>query len=135
VVLHFFNTGQLDTFINSTNIALIPKIKTPISVVDYMPINLCNVLYKMISKVLANRLKGILPSIIAPYQSAFILGRLITDNVLEAYETLHTMHTNMRSKVGFIGIKLDMNKAYDRVEWHFLEAVMRNWVLQRGELH
>jgi hypothetical protein len=70
----------------------------------------------MISKILTNRLKWILPSIIAPYQSAFIPGRLITDNVLIAHETRHTMHTNMWGKVGFMGIKLDMSKAYDRVE-------------------
>lgn len=63
--LHFFNTGQLDAAINTTNIALM--IQNPVSVSDFRPISLCNVLYKMISKVLANRLKGMLPSIIAPY--------------------------------------------------------------------
>jgi hypothetical protein len=78
----------------------------------------------MVSKVLANRLKEVLPSVISSNQSAFIPGRLIMDNVLAAYETLHTMHTNMWSKVGFMGIKLDMSKAYDRVEWKFLEVVM-----------
>jgi hypothetical protein len=56
------------------------------------------------------------PFIILNNQSAFILGRLITDNVLATYETLHSMHTRMWSKVGFMGIKLDMSKAYDRVE-------------------
>ena len=58
----------------------------------------------------------ILPTIISPYQSAFIPGRLIIDNILTPYETLHTMHTQMWSKVGYMGIKLDMSKAYDRVE-------------------
>jgi hypothetical protein len=78
----------------------------------------------MVSKVLANRIKEVLPSVISSNQSVFIPGRLITDNVLAAYETLHTMHTIMWSKVGFMGIKLDMSKAYDRVEWKFLEVVM-----------
>jgi hypothetical protein len=67
----------------------------------------------------------VLPYVISPNQSAFILGRLITDNVMAAYETLHTMHTSMWSKVGFMGIKLDMSKAYNRVEWSFLEEVMK----------
>ncbi|XP_059436330.1 uncharacterized protein LOC132169290 [Corylus avellana] len=57
-------------------------------------------------------------------ESAFIPGRLISDNILVAYETLHTMHSRMWSKVGYMEIKLDMSKAYDRVEWRFLETVM-----------
>jgi hypothetical protein len=75
--------------------------------------------------VLANRLKKILPLIISPTQSAFIPGRLISDNILAAYETLHTMHTGLRGKKGYMSIKLDMSKAYDRVEWKFLEEVMK----------
>jgi hypothetical protein len=83
------------------------------------------VVYKLISKVLANRLKVVLPHVIYDNQSAFILGRLISDNIIMAYETLHSMHTRMCSKVGYMGIKLDMSKTYDRVEWSFFEAVMR----------
>lgn len=67
----------------------------------------------------------VLPDIISPTQSAFIRGWLITDNVLATYETLHSMQTQLWSKVGFMGIKLYMSKAYDKVEWSFLEAVMR----------
>jgi hypothetical protein len=71
-------------------------------------------MYKLISKVLANRLKKILPEIISPNQSAFIPGRLITDNILVAFEALHTMDRKMKGREGFMALKLDMSKAYDR---------------------
>ena len=115
----------MPTNLNLTHIALIPKVKNPMCVNEFRPISLCNFLYKIISKVLANRLKKILPHIISPTQSAFIPGQLITDNILATYEMLHTMHSRMWGKKGFMAIKLDMSKAYDRVEWRFLEAVMR----------
>jgi hypothetical protein len=114
--LHFLNFGHMDSAINATNIALIPKVKNPNCVTEFRPISLCNVLYKIVFKVLANRLKVILPMVISPNQSAFLPRRLITDNILAAYETLHTMHTRLWSKVGFMGIKLDISKAYDRVK-------------------
>jgi hypothetical protein len=124
-ILETLNSGILPSFLNVTNIALIPKIKKPTCVTEFRPISLCNVTYKLISKVLANRLKKILPTIISPVQSAFIPRRLISDNVLVAYETLHTMHTRLKGKKSFMAIKLDMSKAYDHVEWKFLEEVMR----------
>jgi len=123
-ILHFFNSGVLDRGINSTYIALIPKTQLPSCVTEFRPISLCNVLYKLISKVLANRLKVVLPDIISCTQNAFILGRLIPNNILAAYETMHSMQTQMWSKVGFMGFKLDMSKAYDRVKWSFFEAAM-----------
>jgi hypothetical protein len=122
-ILYFFNNATLDSVLNSTFIALIPKMSSPTSVTKFRPISLCNVLYKIISKVLANQLKVILPNIISLYQSAFIPSRLITNNILEAYETLHTMHI-LRGKKGYMVVKIDMSKVYDRVKWGFLEAVM-----------
>jgi hypothetical protein len=125
-ILSILNSGEISRDFNSTFIALIPKTKNPLNVTDFRPISLCNVIYKMVSKVLANRLKLILPHIISSTQSAFIPGRLITDNVLAAYETLHTMHANMWGRQGYMAVKIDMSKAYDRVEWEFLRSVMSN---------
>jgi len=66
-----------------------------------------------------------LPHIISPEQSAFIPGRFITDNILVAFKTLHTMDTRLKGKEGFMAMKLDMSKAYDRIEWNFVEGVLR----------
>jgi len=103
---------------------LIPKVKNPEKIGDLRPISLCNVLYKLISKVLAYRLKKILPDIISPTQSAFVPGHLITDNVLLAYEFTHYLNTKRKGKEGVAAIKLDMSKAYDRLEWSFLRTMM-----------
>jgi hypothetical protein len=128
-ILYSLNNGVLDNDLNSTYIALIPKIKNPTCVTEFRPISLCNVLYKIISKVLANRLRVILPHIISPFHSAFIPGRLISDNILVAYETLHTMQSRMKGKKGYMAVKIDMSKAYNRIEWCFLEAIMGKWGL------
>ena len=97
-VLDFLNNGNMLPNINHTNIVLIPKVKNPKRMSEFRPISLCNVIYKIISKVLAYRLKQILPQIISPSKSAFVPGRLITDNVLVAYETLHTTHSGEKKK-------------------------------------
>uniref|UniRef100_A0A453K4Y3 Reverse transcriptase domain-containing protein n=3 Tax=Aegilops tauschii subsp. strangulata TaxID=200361 RepID=A0A453K4Y3_AEGTS len=123
-VLSVLNGGDMPAGWNETIIVLIPKVKNPDRLTQYRPISLCNVLYKLISKVLANRLKVILPDIISPTQSAFVPGRMITDNVLLAYEITHMMHRKKGGRDGLVAVKLDMSKAYDRVEWDFLEKMM-----------
>lgn len=114
--LNFLNNGNFNPSLNLTYIALIPKLPNVACVSDFRLISLCNLLYKIIDKVLSNRLKHVLSSIISQHQSAFVPGRLITDNILVAYEALHTMSTRMKGRKGFMTIKLDMSKANDRVE-------------------
>ena len=91
-MLDFLYSSHMVSEINSTYIVLISKVNSPEKMSDFRPISLCNVIYKIISKVLANKLKQILPQIISTTQSAFVPSRLITDYMLVAYETLHTMH-------------------------------------------
>lgn len=110
--------------LNDTNITLIPKCDNPISMKDLRPISLCNVLYKIVAKALANRMKLVLPKLIAENQSAFVKGRAITDNVIVAFEALHFMKQKTRGKVGDVALKIDISKAYDRIDWGFLERIM-----------
>ena len=91
----------------------------------FRSIRLCNVLYKIFSKVLANRFKKILRTIITEHQSAFVKNRLISDNILVAFESLNSMKNMSSRKTRYMAIKLDMSKAYDRVEWGYLENVIR----------
>ena len=131
-VLEFLNNGHMLLALNHTHIVLISKINNPVKMSDFRPISLCNIIYKIIAKVLANRLKQILPHIIAPTQSAFLPRRLITDNVLVAYEALHMMHGRKKGKTGTLALKLDVSKAYDEVEWSFLRRIMLKLGFPKG---
>ena len=85
---------------------------------------MCNILYKLVSKVIANRLKRILPNLILESQSAFQSDKEISDNILVAFETLHHMKIQKAKSSEFMALKLDMSKVYDRVEWSFLKTIM-----------
>ncbi|GAU28869.1 hypothetical protein TSUD_293210 [Trifolium subterraneum] len=120
-VLNVLNHKGDPTPYNQTYICLIPKKKNPSLPSDFRLISLCNVMLKIITKTIANRLKVFLPEVIN--QSAFISDRLTTDNTLVAYEILHYFNQSS-SKKGFLGIKTDMAKTYDRVEWKFLQITL-----------
>ena len=120
LVNNFLVTGELDPTMNITNICMIPKVERPTRMTELRPISLCNVGYKIISKVLRQRLKICLPRLISETQSAFVAGRLILDNILIVQEMFHGLRANKSCQNKFIAIKIDMSKAYDRIEWNFI---------------
>ncbi|KAA3452465.1 reverse transcriptase [Gossypium australe] len=133
--LQQLNKGMDVSLINKTNIVLIPKVSNPTNISQFRPISLCNVIYKVIAKAIANRLRLVLHKCIDAAQSAFVPGRLITDNVLLAYEILHTLKNKKIGKRGLMAVKLDMSKAYDRVDWNFVKKVMEKMGFDKGWVH
>ncbi|XP_010236635.1 uncharacterized protein LOC104584175 [Brachypodium distachyon] len=121
----FFETGEMPADVNTTAIVLIPEVDQPRTLKDYRPISLCSVLYKIVAKCLVNRLRPILGELISPNQSAFVPGRLITDNALLAFECMHSIETDTAAGDSFCAYKLDLSKAYDRVDWGYLECTMQ----------
>jgi hypothetical protein len=118
-----FDKGEYDTKVCETLIVLIPKGENQTTFKDFRPISLCNVTYKLISKIIVARLRPFLDGIISPLQNSFIPGRSTKDNVIVLQEVLHSMRRSKKKK-GDMVFKPDLEKAYDRVNWHFLRDTL-----------
>ncbi|XP_071909741.1 uncharacterized protein [Coffea arabica] len=129
-VQDFFNGGWLPKGVTSTLIVLMPKTQGASHWQDFRPINLCNVNSKIISKLLSNRLNRLLPQLISHWQTGFFPGRQIIDNILLAQE--HTQELDRRLEISNLMLKLDIEKAYDRVEWSFLLFMLRAFGFQEN---
>ena len=122
-VTSFLILSSMPKKVNNSLIVLIPKISNPTTVNHFKLIRLCNVVYKIILKLLVEKLRPLLDKIISPTQSAFILKKWIAENQIIVQVMLHSFKTR-RTKLGLMAIKLDLQKAYDRVAWRFHKVVL-----------
>ncbi|CAN0875023.1 LINE-1 retrotransposable element ORF2 protein, partial [Linum grandiflorum] len=131
-VRSFFASGSLLRNINHTIILLIPKTNNPTIMTQLRPISMCQFLYKIIAKILANRLSLVLPSIIDTHQTGFVKDQRITDNIIIAHEIMHFLKRKTNGSTHYLALKLDMEKAYDRIEWDFLFEMLRKLGFHRS---
>ena len=110
-------------FLNRTHIVLIPKIQGPETLGNYRPISLCNTVYKVITKIIVARFRPFLEKLISPLQAAFVLGRKGIDNAIIVQEIVHTL-SKKKGKVGYMTIKVDLEKAYDKLKWSFIRGML-----------
>lgn len=107
--------------LNSTFIALLPKEENNSTSDKFFPIALCNVIYKVISKVIANRLKLLLPMLISPEQSGYVEGRQILDDIILTHEIIHSLK---HSKQAGMILKIDLSKAFDKLSWIYIQKML-----------
>ena len=119
-----FDKGCVLSYLNETWISLIPKCQNPEALSNYRPISLCNSVYKIVTKTLVAQIRPLLNRLISPVQIAFDPGRRGTDNVLIAQKLFHALDKK-KGKMGFMAVKLDLEKAYDRLEWSFIYRVLQ----------
>lgn len=118
--------------VNGSLIVLIPKTSNPSAINNYRPISLCNVVYKIISKLSVAKLGQLLYKLISPCQSAFTPSRWIAENQVILQEMLHGFKFKTRKvKSGFMAIKLDLQKAYDRGNWSFIQTVLARFGFEK----
>jgi hypothetical protein len=114
-------TGKVLQALNATFLTLVPKEGHAHQAKQYRPIALCNVIYKLLTKVIARRLKLILPTIISPEQSGYVEGRQILDSIILAHEVIHSLQ---KTKTPGMLLKLDLSKAFDKISWEYMRAML-----------
>jgi hypothetical protein len=122
-------TGQILQALNATFITLVPKEGQAHHPKQFRPIALCNVIYKLLTKVIARRLKPILPTIISPEQSGYVEGRQILDNIILAHEVIHSLQ---KTKTPGMLLKLDLSKAFDKISWEYMQAMLLAFGFDQG---
>ena len=118
-----FIERKVPEYLNITHIVLIPKIQGPETIGNYIPISLCNSVYKIITKILVARIRPHLDKLISLYQTAFIPGRIGVDNAIIVQELIHTIG-RAKGNRGIMAIKIDLEKAYDKIEWSFIREML-----------
>ena len=125
-IKNIFENEKVPDYLNHTFIILLPKQLGPETVGHFISVSLCNTVYKMVSKILVNIIRPLLPALISPMQSAFLEGRRGSDNVIIAQKLIHSLK-NRRGKDGYMVIKIDLKKAYDHLEWSFIKMVLEHF--------
>ena len=118
-----FVERRVPEYLNRTHITLIPKIQIPETLGNYRLISQCNTVYKIVTKIIVARLRTFLNKLISPLQIAFVLGRRGIDNTIIAQEFIHSI-SKKRGKVGYMVLKIDLEKAYDKFEWSFTRDML-----------
>ena len=118
-VKQIFTSQTMPEYLNRTLITPIPKCNTPESLSNYRPISLCNIVYKIVTKVIVARIHPMLSNLVSPYQMAFVPYWKGVDNAIIIQELVHIM-SKKKGRGGFMAIKIDLEKAYDRLEWSFI---------------
>jgi hypothetical protein len=114
-------SGQVLPTLNATFLTLIPKEERVTHPKKFRPISLCNVIYKLLTKVIAQRLKPLLPFIISPKQSGYVEGRKILDSIILSHEVIHSLQST--STPGML-LKLDLSKAFDKLSWAYMKSIL-----------
>ncbi|CAL1380641.1 unnamed protein product [Linum trigynum] len=123
MAISFFEHGNLPLAVLESTVVLIPKVEEPESVTQLRPISLNNVSLKAITKAMTSRLKSVMRTLVSPRQSSFIPGRQTMDNIVVVQEVVHSLRKRKGRKGGMV-VKIDLEKAYDRLRWDFLRDTL-----------